>query len=547
MEKGVEFSTLNELFAASVERYRDQIALKLATPRERRNYHETSYGELGELAAGFSGVLQELGVAKGDRVAILAKPRLEWQIALWGALRLGAIAVPIDADLTPPEIGRILAESEAKVLIAAGERLGKLEELPAMLEQHISMDRIEGFPNLWELLEGRESPPAAEVKPEELALIVYTSGTTGDAKGVMLSHYNLASNVQAFLERLDVSSTDMVLSIIPWHHIFGFTATILGPIYKGATLIYTDDYKSIPQLMLQNGVTILIGVPKLFNAMFQKIEERLKEGGLKARLIYRFVPRLAGKRLRKHLTGKRFRFFISGGAPLDPRIIEGFRRLGLGVIEGYGLTETAPVISFSTPFNRKAGSVGPPIPGVELKILQPNEEGIGEVVVRGPNVMQGYYKNPERTREVLDSDGWFHTGDLGRLDQDGWLYLSGRKKNVIILESGKNVYPEEVEFELGRIPYVEDILVKRGRRQGKEVVQALVYPNWSLLKEEGITDPKEIKELLWRELSPRCRDLAPYKRIKSREDIIILSEPFEKTSSQDIKRYLYQEETSSGG
>jgi len=408
-----EFSTLNELFTASVERYHDNVALKLATPGKRHIYHETTYGELGELAAGFSGALSELGVGRGDRVAILAKPRLEWQIALWGTLYLGAIVVPVDADLTPPEIGRILKESEAKALVAAGERLGKLKELPATLEQRISMDRIEGFPNLWELLEGKESPPAAPARPEDLALIVYTSGTTGDAKGVMLSHGNLTSNVQAFLSRLEVSSEDVALSIIPWHHIFGFTATILGPLTEGATLIYTDDYKSIPQLMLRNEVTILIGVPKLFNAMFQKIEERLTQGGLKERLVYHLLPRLVGRKLRENLTGRRFRFFVSGGAPLDPRTTRGLRRLGLGVIEGYGLTETAPVLTFSTPFNRKAGSVGPPLPGVELKILNPNEEGLGEVVVRGPNVMQGYYKNPERTREVLDEEGWFHTGDLG--------------------------------------------------------------------------------------------------------------------------------------
>jgi len=540
----MEFSTLNELFAASIERYHDLVAVQLALPGERRNYHQTSYGELGELAGSFAGALAELGIKKGDRVAILAKPRLEWQIALWGALRLGAIVVPIDADLTPPEIGRILEESEARVLVTTGERLAALAKgrgMPLSL-QLVSMDRIEGSPNIWELLEGQEPPPAIEVKPEDLALIVYTSGTTGDAKGVMLSHYNLAFNVQAFLQRLAVSSRDVVLSIIPWHHIFGFTATILGPLYRGATLIYTDDYKSIPLLLLRNRATILIGVPKLFNAMFQKIEERLTKGSLKERLAYRLLPRLAGRKLRENLTGRRFRFFVSGGAPLDPRTIRGLRRLGFGVIEGYGLSETAPVLTFSTPQNRKAGSVGPPLSGVELKILHPNEEGLGEVVVRGPNVMQGYYKNPERTREILDEDGWFHTGDLGRLDRDGWLYLQGRKKSVIILESGKNVYPEEVEFELGRVPYVEEILVKRGRRQGKEVVQALVYPNWSLLKEEGITELAEIKELLWGEIGPRCRALAPYKRIKSREDIIILSEPFEKTSSQDIKRYLYQQE-----
>ncbi|MGQ9478229.1 MAG: AMP-dependent synthetase/ligase [Candidatus Bipolaricaulia bacterium] len=533
------FSTLNELFALATEQYRELVALKLAdeargVPRLSGSaLRETSYGELGELAGRFSRALEKMGIREGDRVAILAKPCLEWQVALWGALRRGATVVPIDTELTPPEVERILTEAEVEVLLARKERLAGLSKARVRVEHLIPMGD-----DLWRMLSGLEPAPALPVEPSELALIVYTSGTTGNAKGVMLSHLNLASNVQSFLQRLDVSSKDVVLSIIPWHHIFGFTASILAPLAVGAALIYTDDYKSIPKLMLENRVTVVLGVPKLYHAMFEKIEERLTKS-LKARLIYRFLPRLAGRVLRKNLTGEAFRFFISGGAPLNPRVIRGFRRLGFGVIEGYGLSETSPVLTFSTPFNRKAGSVGPAVPGVELLILEPDERGIGEVLVRGPNVMLGYYKNPERTREVLDPDGWFHTGDLGRLDREGWLYLHGRRKNVIVLESGKNVYPEEVEFELGQIPYVQEILVKRGYRQGKEVVQALVYPNWNSLRERGLTSPEEIKELIWQEISLRQRELAPYKRIKSREDLIILSEPFEKTSKQDIKRYLY--------
>jgi long-chain acyl-CoA synthetase len=527
------FSTLNELFALATERYRELVALKLAEPGSQ-TYREMSYGELGELAGRFSGALAEMGVAQGDRVAILAKPCLEWQVALWGALGRGATVVPIDTELTPPEVERVLIEAEALVLVAPKERLAALSKAKIKVKHPIPMGA-----ELWRALEGQAPAPAVPVRPGDLAVIIYTSGTTGNAKGVMLSHSNLTSNVRSFLERLDVSSNDVVLSIIPWHHIFGFTTSILAPLCVGATVIYTDDYKSIPQLMLQNHVTVLIGVPKLYHAMFEKIEERLTRGGLKARLIWWFFPRLAGRVLRKNLTGEAFRFFVSGGAPLNPRVIRGFRRLGLGVIEGYGLSETSPVLTFSTPFNRKAGSVGPAVPGVELKILDPDERGIGEILVRGPNVMLGYYKNPERTREVLDSEGWFHTGDLGRLDRDGWLYLHGRRKNVIVLESGKNVYPEEVEFELGQIPYVREILVKRGERAGKEVVQALVYPDWNSLKERGLTEPEEIKELIWQEISLRQRELAPYKRIKSREDLFILSEPFEKTAKQEIKRYLY--------
>lgn len=532
---GGEFATLNELFAASVEGYRDLVALKLAGPKGEGAYRETTYGELGRLAERFSGALAGLGITKGSRMAVLAKPRLEWQVALWGALRLGAVIIPIDTELTPPEVERILQESEAKVLVAA-------ERLLAGIKRDGVKHLIPMGEPFWKLVAKSEPAPATAVRPEELALIIYTSGTTGNAKGVMLSHGNLTANVQAFLQRLDVTSKDVVLSIIPWHHIFGFTTSILAPLWEGATLIYTDDYKGIPQLMLDNRVTIVIGVPKLYHAMFEKIEQRLTRGGLKARLVYRLLPQLAGKKLRENLTGEAFRFFVSGGAPLDPRAIRGFRRLGFGVIEGYGLSETSPVLTFSTPFNRKAGSVGPAVTGVEIKILNPDGQGVGEVVVRGPNVMQGYYNNPKRTAEVLDSAGWFHTGDLGRLDRDGWLYLHGRRKNVIVLETGKNVYPEEVEFALGQIPYVKEILVKRGLRQGKEVVQALIYPNWDSLKERGLTDPEKVRESIWQEVSLRCHNLAHYKRIKSREDLIILSEPFEKTTKQDIKRYLYQGE-----
>jgi long-chain acyl-CoA synthetase len=210
------------------------------------------------------------------------------------------------------------------------------------------------------------------------------------------------------------------------------------------------------------------------------------------------------------------------------------------MIEGYGMTEASPVLSFSTPFNDKPGSVGPPLPNVELKLLHPNEEGIGELLARGPNIMRGYYKNPERTREVLDEEGWLHTGDLAYIDEDGWVYIKGRCKSVIVLETGKNVYPEEIEWELSHSPYIEEILVRAGRRKGTEVIQALVYPNW-----EAIGKPlskEEVRRLIWEEIRKHNENLAQYKRIKSEHDVIIVDQPFEKTSLKDIKRFLYTQD-----
>jgi long-chain acyl-CoA synthetase len=246
-----------------------------------------------------------------------------------------------------------------------------------------------------------------------------------------------------------------------------------------------------------------------------------------------------GKLVKKKLLTPEFRFFVSGGAALATEVGVGLRRLGLGMIEGYGLTETSPVLSFSEPFTKRAGTVGRPLKGVEIRIENPDADGYGEVLARGPNVMLGYYKNEKRTREVLTEDGWFRTGDLGRLDRAGYLYLAGRKKNVIVLESGKNVYPEEVEWELSQIPEIEEVLVYERERGGTPVVAALIYPNWEELRRQGIEDEEAARDLLWEKIKEAQKNLAPFKRIKSKDDLGLVKEPFEKSTKQEIKRHLY--------
>jgi long-chain acyl-CoA synthetase len=264
--------------------------------------------------------------------------------------------------------------------------------------------------------------------------------------------------------------------------------------------------------------------------------DSIKKSGIK-RAIYRSSPTLMGRLVKNKLFGKQFRFFTSGGAPLSPEAADGFRGMGLGIIEGYGLTETSPLLTMCEEFDEEPGMAA--IPEVELKIKDPNEDGVGEVLAKGPNIMAGYYKNPAATAEVIDADGWFHTGDLGTY-VNGRLVLSGRAKNVIVLETGKNVYPEEIEWELVTIPAVEEIMVYEGTRQGIPTVSAQVYPNWPALKEMGIESPEAALDRIWEEIKERSENLAVFKRIKYKESVTLVDEPFEKSAKLDIKRYLHQ-------
>ena len=537
----MSYPTIVEFFRQTAERFADKAAVRL--PRGK-DYEQLSYGELKEGAERLAGALRRLGIAEGDRVILLSRPRLEWPLALLGILHAGAIAVPLDAQLSPGEAERIIPQADAKAAIVEREHLPAVKKLLT-----ISMDPLEapkpkpkqkGVLSLEELLREGEAPsePELELDPEALAVIAFTSGTTGDAKGVMLSHRNFSADVQACLERMPIGPEDVILSIAPWYHSYGLTAGLLVPFWTGATAVHTSEYRELPRIMKETETTVVIGVPKLYHLMYERVMERVRANPL-GRVLLGLAPRLVGRRVKRALASPKLRFFVSGGAPLDPEVARGFRRLGIGIIEGYGLTEAAPVVAFSYPFDRKVGTVGSILPGMEVKLHEPDEEGVGEILVRGPNVMRGYYKRPELTREVIDEEGWLHTGDLGSLDEEGYIYIKGRRKNVIVLESGKNVYPEEVEWELARLPYVEEVLVKRGYRQGREVVQALIYPNWERL---GLPeqDLERARELIWEQIKAASRGLAPYKRIRSKEDIIIVPQPFEKTTTQDIKRYLYQ-------
>ncbi len=544
----MEYPTLNELFDRAVREHRDRIALRMPIPKERKRgggirlvLNEISYERLGEMAGRFADALRELGVKKGDRVALISKPRAAWVTAFFAILKVGAIVLPLDPDLQTGEIERILTEAEVKGAVISGLKLDSLAEIKSRSLPElfiVSMDRSAAEDALFldALLLGRKPAETIPVSPEDMAILMYTSGTTGNAKGAMLLHRNISSNALAVLKVVDLSADDNFLTIVPWYHIYGLTITLITPLIAGATTTYAPVDRNLTLVMKKAHPTIILGVPKLYNVLYSRIMDTINSSAVK-RAIYRAAPTLMGKLIKRKLFGKGFRFFTSGGAPLPQEIAQGFRRMGIGIMEGYGLTETSPVLTMSDKFAPDPGMV--PFPGVEVRIDNPDESGVGEIVARGPNIMKGYYKNPEATAEVIDPDGWFHTGDLGRMEEDR-VIISGRAKNVIVLETGKNVYPEEIEWELSTIPEIEEIMVYEDVRQGAPAVAAKVYPNWTVLKEQGITDSNKALDLIWERIKEKSENLAVFKRIKYKDLVTLVDEPFEKSVKLDIKRYKYK-------
>ena len=542
------YPTIAKLLDDSVAKHGDRIALRMPIPKERKRgrgvrlvLNEITYERLGEMVGRFAMALTELGVSPGDRVALISKPRAAWATTFFAILRCGAVVVPLDPELQRGEIERILKEAEVKGIVFSGGKTEDVLSFRSELPENpflVSMDRVhhEGVLFLDALLLGKTEAPRAEIDPSSLAILMYTSGTTGNAKGAMLTHANISSNALTAVKLVALTAEDNFLSIVPWNHIYGLTITLIAPLVTGGTTTYTPVDRNLAQVMKAAKPTIILSVPKLYNVLYGRIMDSIKKSGIK-RAIYRSSPSLMGRLVKNKLFGKQFRFFTSGGAPLSPEAADGFRGMGLGIIEGYGLTETSPLLTMCEEFDDEPGMAA--IPEIELKIEDPNEDGVGEVLAKGPNIMVGYYKNPTATAEVIDADGWFHTGDLGTY-VNGRLVLSGRAKNVIVLETGKNVYPEEIEWEFVTIPAVEEIMVYEGTRQGVPTVSAQVYPNWPVLKEMGIESPEAALDHIWEQIKERSENLAVFKRIKYKESVTLVDEPFEKSAKLDIKRHLHQ-------
>ena len=455
----------------SASRFPDKVAVQIKTGDR---YQQYTYRDLVRAVASVARSLSEQGIGKGDRIALLSENRPEWMIAYLAVLAYGAVIVPLDAQLTDKEVAILLANSEAKAVFVSDASRQKLPKNGPLII--ISFDPGEGVP-FHDMLRAHHDaaiPPAPSAG--DLAAILYTSGTTGDPKGVMLSHGNLASNLESVIKLDLFDHTDNLLLILPLHHTYPAMACILLPFALGATVTILNSLKGpdILACMRETGVSVMVGVPLLYSGLRKAIFDEISRKPAPVRMIVSVFLRINGLLARTTGTnigkalfhavharfGPRFRFFASGGARLEPDVYTDMTNLGFTMIEGYGLTETSPVSAFNPLSKQKAGSIGIALPDVEVRIDGPDENGMGEIAVRGPNVMLGYYKKPQETAEVM-RDGWFYTGDLGYRDKDGYFFITGRSKEMIVLSTGKKIFPDELEKFYKQIPAIKEICLIR--------------------------------------------------------------------------------------
>ena len=506
--------------------------------QEGRRWREVSYGELSRRSRKVSSWLIEQGILARDRIAILSESRPEWSIALFASIRAGAIVVPLDVKLGMTELTSILSDSQPKVVFVSehyAETARKLKETIPSLQHVVALEEL-GNLNPAQTHESRERTL------DETALIIYTSGTTGSPKGVQTSFGNLVFQIRNFEALVEMGPDDRFLSILPLNHLLEMTGGLLGVLHTGGTVCYAQSLypHEILRCMRERKVTAMISVPLFYKTLKNSIEKQVRglrgAGGLFFRCAWFLAALMPSPEWRRILFyplhrqfGGRLRALVSGGAPLDVDVAQFFDRLGLPLLQGYGLTETSPVISVNTLRHNRIGSVGLPLPGVEVFIDAKDGQAEGEILTRGPHIMQGYYRRDDLTREVIDADEWFHTGDLGRLDKQGYLYITGRIKNLIVLGGGKKVHPEEVEACLSRGTTIKEVCVL-----GTDEVCAVVVAADTLVRRHKEL-PGLVEVEIRKELDRLVKDLATYKR-PSR--ILIYPEDLPKTATRKVKRPL---------
>ena len=578
--------TLTQLFFHAIDRF----ATKRAALRYKAEgkWLDITHHEMARKAKQIGLGLRELGVNPGDRVAILSNNRPEWAIADFACLTIGCTDVSVYPSLTPHQIQYILKDSgAAAIFVEDAEQLEKVTQIQESLPnlRHIVVFHNDGeqpamnFKELAQFGETAEAhyptyhDDAMAIPPDALATLIYTSGTTGEPKGVMLTHGNLTSNALAAMEVLRVGATDVCLSVLPLSHAFERTAGFYVMLGAGATIAYAENFNTIGPNLKEIRPTVMLAVPRLYEKMYARILERALSGGAVKKRIFLWARRTAeewadrklgrppvpwGLALRYRIasrlvfskliaqTGGRLRFFVSGAAPLLPEIAKFFYAAGLPVLEGYGLTETSPVISVNPLEAPKFGTVGVILPGIDIKIAAD-----GEILVRGPNVMRGYYQQPAKTREVLDEDGWFHTGDIGNLT-DGYLSITDRKKDIIVTAGGKNIAPQLIENRVKASPFISNVVMIGDKRKFTIV---LVVPEIDAIRrwaEERNLASDDVHTLLQlpdvtakieREVMVNLRDLASYQMPKK---VVIVEDDFTVengalTPSLKVKRHVVEE------
>ena len=553
-----EFKDIKGLIYNSANKFATNIAFVIKHKEGKEvKYENITYKKFLEDINSFGTKLYDLGL-RGKRIAVVGRNRYEWVVAHFANLLGGIVSVPLDKELQVDELESCLVRSKADVVVFDDKYIENIEEIKTrgntQIKEYICMTKQEGYKNFWDLKKdgerllknGKKEYTKVKIDEDKMAILLFTSGTTSKSKAVMLSQRNIAANVYAMLLVEDIQSTDSNLAFLPFHHIFGSTCMVVM-LAAGVRTAFPDGLKYVAQNLKEYEVSLFVGVPLLVEAIYKNIEKEIEKKG-KTKLI-NTAKKVSNVLLKCHIDirrklfkqvldalGGHLRFVISGGAPLDKRVAQGFNELGIALAQGYGLTETAPVIAAENYRKKRYGSIGIPLENVEVEIVNKDENGIGELRVKGPNVMLGYYENEEATKDVLQ-DGWFYTGDLGYVDKDGYIFLTGRKKDMIVLKNGKKIFPDEVEVLINRLDLVSECIVfgmpDKNDKNDITLSAKVVYDTEVAKEKYPDASEEDLKKIVWEQIKEINKSFPPYKYIKN---LIFTSEELIKTTTKKVKR-----------
>ncbi len=560
IHKMPKYQNLKEMLEKSGEIYGDKPAYIFKT-EEAGKFREITHKEFREEINQLGTALINMGL-KDKRIAVISENRYEWGVAYMATVAGTGVVVPLDKALPGNEIESLILRSEVEAIFYSNKYDHIMKEIKekgnSKIKFFISMDLEEQTDGIYaqkELVnqgkklieEGNTEFLEAKINNEEMVIMIFTSGTTAMSKAVALSHKNICANLFDIASTIKVDENDVFLSFLPLHHTFECTTGFIYPISKGCKIAFCEGIRHIADNIKEYRITAMVSVPILFENMYKRVMKNIEKKGKletvkKGIKISQFLLKI-GIDIRKKLfheihdnLGGGLRLFVAGGAALDPETEKGFNELGVATYQGYGLTESSPVIAAEDDKYRRLGSIGKAFPSLDVKIVEPNEEGVGELVAKGPSIMIGYYNNEEATQETIDEEGWLHTGDLARIDKDGYIFISGRKKFVIVLKNGKNIYPEELETLLNKIEGIKESFVygKPEEDGDYKICSKIVYDEEIVQEVFGTAEEEKIKELIWQEVKKVNKTMPAYKYIR---EISITKEDLIKTTTQKIKRF----------
>ena len=554
--KYIEITDLKDMLKKSGEKYGEKNAYKIRL--EKNKYKTYTHKDVRQMINYLGTRLIDLGL-KNKRIAVIGENRYEWEIAYLSIVCGTGIVVPLDKSLPQNELEKVIERSGVEAIFYSekytdilktivGRGIGNLKTLISMDLKH----HTEGIYSQNELISegkklvenGNKSFIDATIDNEKMSIMLFTSGTTSDSKIVALSHKNLVSNLMDIASSLDINSSDVFLSFLPLHHVFECTVGFLFSLYVGAETVFCDGIRYIVDNLKEYKVSVMASVPAIYERIFKIIRREIAGSNNLEEILeneekYKKSSMEEKKKVFKDIhdmLGGNIKLLISGAASLDKEIEEKYRNLGLNLVQGYGLTETSPVIGIGTNKYHKVGSIGKTVPSVEAKVVDYNKEGIGELIVKGPNIMLGYYQNEEATKKAI-VDGWFYTGDLARIDEEGYIFICGRKKNVIVLKNGKNIYPEEMENLINKIEGVEESFIY-GKQLSSDKENIKIYAK-IVYDEEVVKNAYKVqsKEEIHREIANKIREInslmPKYKAIRG---FSLTKEPLIKTTTNKLKR-----------